>query len=173
MEKEQKKGKKFSELRGDNPCEGCPAPCCQMLVTPNPAPRTMREIDHMHYSIQFKNVEIAIAPNGEWSLVRWEQCNLFKEKSCTCSVHNTPKQPIICRDYSPFQCWYKRNFVDNQSSPDVYRLNRERFELWLSEIVFNDSGIITSFPEFLKAKEMVEKIPLDKIFKSNAQLNKQ
>lgn len=163
------KGKSYYEIVEINPCEGCPAPCCKMLLTPQQLPQTIRDIDHMRYSILFENSEIALSSGGDWSLIKWQNCTLLEQKKCTCSVHGTSKQPLICKDFSPHQCWYKRNFVKGESQSDIYRLNRQRFEIWIEEIAFDELGVITSFPDFEQIRKKLDNIPIEPVFEMNSQ----
>ncbi|MDB9394464.1 YkgJ family cysteine cluster protein [Microcystis aeruginosa] len=162
----------FNELIESNPCVGCPAPCCRMLLLPHSHPRTLKEIDHMRYVLLFENSEVAVSINGEWSVVKWQKCTLFEENSCTCSVHGTPKKPLICQEFSPYQCWYKRNYVEENNGGEIYRLNLERFEALLKEISFDEGGMITLFPSFEQAKEIVEKITIEPRLQINVELKK-
>ncbi len=164
--------KNFMELAHNNPCEGCPAPCCQMQVMPWVPPRALMSVDHMRFSLLFPGTEFIVAATGEFSLVKWSTCSLFNEKTCRCSVHGTPKQPLTCVHFNPFQCWYKRNFVTDGPSPDVYRLNMARYEVWVKNIEFDDDNNIKALPSFQEAQELVKDIPLDYIFKRNKALVK-
>ena len=164
--------KTFEDLLEVNPCVGCPAPCCRMLLSPHVPPRTLKEVDHMRFVLLFHNSEVSISSEGQWSLIQWQTCRLFEEKNCTCSVHNTPKQPLICREHSPYQCWYKRNFVESNASSEICRLNLERFEDWIKKVTFDEGGMILSLPSFEEMKEMVKKIPIEPKFEINLELVK-
>jgi Fe-S-cluster containining protein len=164
--------KNFMELANDNPCEGCPAPCCQMQVMPWVPPRSLMSVDHIRFSLLFPDTEMIVSSTGEFSLVKWSTCSLFNEKTCRCSVHSTPKQPLTCVHFNPYQCWYKRNFVTDGPSPDVYRLNTERYEVWVKKIEFDEDNNVVAFPSFQEAQEMLKDIPLERTFKRNRALIK-
>jgi Fe-S-cluster containining protein len=162
----------FTELATKNPCEGCPAPCCQMQVLPWIPPKNLMGIDHIRFCLQFPGTEFVVSEAGEFSIVKWVQCSLFDEKKCTCSVHSTPKQPLTCVHFNPYQCWYKRNFVDVTVSPNIYRLNLERYEAWVKKIEFDEDHNIISFPSFSQVQSLIKDIPITPIFKKNDALKK-
>jgi Fe-S-cluster containining protein len=162
----------FTELAAKNPCEGCPAPCCQMQVLPWVPPKNLMGIDHILFCLQFPGTEFIVSEAGEFSIVKWAMCSLFNEKKCICSVHSTPKQPLTCVHFNPYQCWYKRNFVDVVMSPNIYRLNLERYAVWVKKIEFNDDHTITAFPSFQEAQELLKDIPIEPTFKKDNSLKK-
>lgn len=158
------KSKSYDQIINENPCEGCPAPCCRMLITHQQPPRTIRDIDHMRYSMLFENSEICIANTGEWSLIKWQNCTLLDLAASTCTVHKTPKQPLICKDFSPYQCWYKRNFVKGQPQTDLVRLNLERFETLVNATEFDSSGVISEFPDMNQFRQNLERVLIEPLF---------
>ena len=48
--------KTFEDLLEVNPCVGCPAPCCRMLLSPHVPPRTLKEVDHMRFVLLFHKI---------------------------------------------------------------------------------------------------------------------
>jgi len=87
---------KFQDLIQANPCEGCPAPCCRMQISPYLRPQSLMDLDHMRFSLLFPNTEINISIDGRFTLVKWASCQLFDEGSCRCQVHGTHKKPLTC-----------------------------------------------------------------------------
>lgn len=163
----------FTALAGNNPCEGCPAPCCQMQVMPWVPPKNLMSVDHIRFSLLFPDTEFIVSEAGEFSLIKWTKCAKFDEEKCTCTVHATPEQPLTCVHFNPFQCWYKRNFVTDGPSPDVYRLNMARYEKWVTKIEFDSDNTITKFPSFEEAQDLLKDIAIEPAFKRNAQLVKE
>lgn len=164
--------KKFAELASNNPCEGCPAPCCQMQVMPWVKPQSLMSIDHMRFSLLFPDTEFIVAESGEFSLVKWQKCTILDTEKASCTVHSTPDQPLTCVHFNPHQCWYKRNFVDTDQATDVFRLNMERYEAWVENIEFGADSNVTAFPEFEEAQDIVRNIPITPNFESSPSLIK-
>ena len=173
MEKNMTQGStNFLELTATNPCEGCPAPCCQMQVMPWVPPKSLMSVDHIRFSLLFPNTEFIVAESGEFSLVKWRKCSLLDDTKAMCTVHSTPEQPLTCVHFNPHQCWYKRNFVDTDTPSDVYRLNMDRYKVWIKSVAFNADGEVESFPAFQEAQEMFKDIPISPTFKSSKALKK-
>lgn len=150
-----------------NPCAGCPAPCCQMQLVPYRTPKTFMEVDHVRYLLLFPGTEMAVTTNGDWFYLRWVQCQEFDSEGCLCKVHHTPQQPRICFTYNAYDCWYKRNFVTD-APPNLYRLNLERFNVWVNEILFDEAGQIAQAPPFEDAQAIVKEIPIRPSFQAQA-----
>ncbi len=152
----------FDEFTQRNPCAGCPAPCCRSQLVSYKVPATFAEVDHIGYMLQFPHTEIISTLDGLWYVLKWETCSLFAPGTCTCSVHNTPAKPMVCVNYSAFDCWYKRNFVTEQP-PNIYRLNRARFDVWVRSIRFDEDGRIVEAPNFEQAQSLVQGIPIEPV----------
>jgi hypothetical protein len=150
----------FEEFSQKNPCIGCPAPCCQMQLIPHRTPATFMDIDFLRYMLLFPHTEVVVTLNGEWSILKWEQCSEFEDSSHTCKLHNTSDKPRTCVMYNPYNCWYKRAFVLNDSH-QVYRLDLTRFNLWVTELQFSEDGKIISAPNFERSLEILKDIPIE------------
>jgi hypothetical protein len=55
----------------------------------------------------------------------------------------------------------------------VYRLNTERYEVWVKKIEFDEDNNVVAFPSFQEVQEMLKDIPLERTFKRNRALVKQ
>ncbi len=150
----------FAEFRQRNPCAGCPAPCCQLQLIPHRVPATFMDIDFLHYMLLFPHTEVVITLNGEWSILKWEQCSEFDTCTHTCKLHNTSDKPRTCAMYNPYNCWYKRAFVLNDSH-QVYRLDLVRFNQWVTELQFGEDGKIISAPNFERSLEILKDMPIE------------
>ncbi len=153
----------FAEFRQSNPCFGCPAPCCRMQLIPCNTPTNFMDLDYVRYMLLFQDTEVIVRQNGTWSLIKWEQCSAFDDGKCLCKLHNTPQKPHICEMYNAYDCWYKKNFVLTDSK-EIYRLNLERFDLWIQEIQFAENGNIISAPDFNQSLDILLNIPIKPSF---------
>jgi hypothetical protein len=154
----------FQDFNQRNPCSGCPAPCCRVLVSTYPVPTTFMQLDYLKYALHFPGAEILVTRTGDWSIIKWGNCCEFEERTLTCKLHNTPEKPRTCVAYNPHNCWYKRIFVLNDE-PEAYRLNLARFNEWIRDIRFNEDGKMTASPDFDKSLELLKTIPVEPSFK--------
>lgn len=154
----------FSQVGAQNPCAGCPAPCCRMQLVPYKVPRTAFDIDHVRYMLLFADTEMIVGPAGDWFVLKWESCRELDGDTCLCKVHGTPAQPRICSTYNAYDCWYRRNFVTD-APPELYRLNLERFDAWVQTLLFDERGAIVEAPCFEDAQALVRSLPIEPDFR--------
>src|SRR6266540_7447207 len=141
---------KFEEFLTNNPCSGCQAPCCQLVMIPYRPPVTFMDIDYIKYLLNFPAIDLAVAKTGDWSILIRDTCQHFDRETHLCNVHGTDEKPLTCRNYNQYQCWYKPNFSLLQPR-DIYIINKENFADWLELISFDENGEITSAPDFEQA----------------------
>lgn len=161
----------FVELLSRNPCNGCPAPCCRMTTTPYSTPTTYRDIDHLLYLLRFDRCETVWASEGAWSLVHWSVCAELDTGSCRCKLHGSLAKPLVCREYDPISCWYKRVFI-GRGDPEILRINLARMEILVDTIAFDDRGLIVRMPDFKEACALVHEIDLYHTFEMSLSLVK-
>lgn len=154
----------FSDYGQRNPCYSCPAPCCRLQLIPYGAPTTFMHLDFIRYMLLFPNTEVIVSRNGNWNIVKWEDCREFDITTQKCKLHNSPIKPRTCAMYNPYNCWYKKIFV-LQGSEEVYRINIERFNIWINEIRFDEDGQIVEAPDFERSLEVLKNIPIEPCFK--------
>ena len=140
-------GRNFSAVAEHNPCEGCSAPCCRLVITNHDAPTTFHGLDHLRYLVAHEGAELLLNRNGHWQLSTRNPCTLLTDEG-RCSVHGTPRKPKICVNYDPIGCWYKRNFHETDDPPDLIRMDLAGFERILDHITFDDEGDIVDVPPY-------------------------
>ena len=153
----------FEQIAESNPCDGCPAPCCRLHLTPCAAPRTFTDLDFARYTLLFPHTEFVVSSQGDWSLLRWQDCSAFDAERALCALHGTRDKPQVCVYFNPHQCWYKRNFVGDGRA-EVYRLDRKRFDVWVREIAMDADGTIVSVPSFERSQEILAPLPIEPNF---------
>src|SRR4051812_29338273 len=96
----------------ESPCMTCAtSPCCTHVPLHTFQIRTLRDLDHAIYLLNFERIVLGLAPSGEWSVYYKYPCRFLDRSNpgnYLCTIHATPLQPQICVNYSPFTCWYKR-----------------------------------------------------------------
>lgn len=138
-----------------NPCDGCSAPCCRLLLRPHPAPQTFMDLDYLSYVVLVEGVELVLGEDGSWKIGTWGRC-VYLTDEALCGVHGTDAKPKTCVFFNPYQCWYKRNFeVRAAEAPDVVRFDRAAFDRLLELVVVADDGRLVSVPPWSQLRSLV------------------
>ncbi len=145
-------GTSFAERVTQNPCAACSAPCCRVVMIPHKTPETLTEIDYVRYLVNFPSIEVSVAATGDWTIVVHDTCRHFERETHRCGVHDTDEQPLTCRYYNQYRCWYKPNLTE-QEPPDAYFLSAENFTRWAELLRFDDAGKLVAGPNFEESKK--------------------
>lgn len=160
-------GKNFYSLMEGNPCTGCSAPCCRMVLIPHPAPTTYMDLDYILYMLGFSTIEMLLSPDGQWQVIVHDNCRFLDAATNLCTVHGTPRKPKTCVFFNPHQCWYKRNFHSEQNfhsecnlhnvtlSDEVVRINLEAMETILQHVSCDEAGNIIEVPTWEAIRDLV------------------
>ena len=140
-------GRNFTEYAEHNPCDGCSAPCCRLVILPQGVPETFRALDRLRYLVVHEGTELLLDRKGSWHLSTTNPCRLLTDEN-RCSVHGTPQQPKICVNYSPHGCWYKRNFHEVEEPPDLIRMDLGGFDRIVARVTFDPDGNVVDVPPY-------------------------
>jgi len=154
------RGRSFHSITEENPCSGCSAPCCRILLTPHPTPNSFSDLDYIRYVLAFPGTEMVVYPDGRWQLASHKQCSLLDNATSLCTVHGTPRKPKVCVHFDPYRCWYKRNFTTDDA-PDIVRLNAGGFERVLEVCAFDDDGVLQASPTWEQLRELAHASPVE------------
>jgi len=135
----------FADTARGNPCEGCAAPCCRMLLIPHPTPTTFMDLDYIRYMLGFPRVGMVINRDGTWQVTIDEVCDFLDQETNLCTVHGTDRKPKTCVFFNPYRCWYKRNFAAGEP-PDLVQIDRDVLERLLGLVRFDEHGDIVELP---------------------------
>ena len=142
-----------------SPCVTCrTAPCCTHLRVQTFRTTNLMELDLTRYLLNFERIELGLAPDGKWSVYYTYPCRHLNRQDFTCTVHNTPRQPQVCVSYNPYNCWYKQVFSTRQS-PLSMRIDRQRLEYLLAQVVFDDNRAIVDMPTWEALAEGFDQLP--------------
>src|SRR5579859_539392 len=131
-----------------SPCVTCrSAPCCTHLRVQTFRAAKLMELDLARYLLNFERIELGLSPEGEWSVYYAYPCRFLNRQDFTCTVHSTPRQPQVCVTYNPYNCFYKEVFA-NRISPQALRIDRQRLEYLLSQVVVDDDRNIVEMPNW-------------------------
>ena len=143
----------FTEQAEANPCLGCSAPCCRLLLLPHPTPSTFMELDYIRYMLGFPGIRMILDSGGRWQTVIEQTCRLFDPATHLCTVHNNPRKPKTCVFFNPHQCYYRANF-ESGDVRDLVWLSLEAFEVLLPYIHLDVEGNIVEIPAWDRIREL-------------------
>lgn len=136
------------EAARESPCASCAeSPCCTYLPLQTFAVRTLLELDNAAYLLNFAQIELALAANGEWTAYYARACRFLDPATYGCTLHGTPEQPDICVHYNPYQCFYKRAFRSDAPG-EVLRIDRERLERLAALASFDADRNLRDLPDW-------------------------
>ena len=139
--------KSFFEAVKDEPCQGCSAPCCRMVLITYPAPTTFMEMDYIRFMLGFPLIKMILRNDGVWQVKVEQSCRFLDSDTSLCTVHGTPQQPKTCSYFNPYHCWYKRNYTKGDLS-EVIEMDLSKYEVLLSHLHFDDEGKLTEIPSW-------------------------
>jgi hypothetical protein len=143
-----------------SPCTTCrTAPCCTHLRVQSFKASKLTELDLARYLLNFERIELGLSPEGEWSVYYTYPCRHLDRQDFTCTVHGTPRQPQVCVTYNPFNCWYKSVFT-SRSSERSLRVDRQRLEYILAQVVVDDDRNILEMPTWDSLSQGCAQLPL-------------
>lgn len=126
-----------------SPCMSCKeAPCCSHLEIFTFPVRSAKDLDQAIYFANFGEIETTLNPNWHCHVYFRSQCQHLSEES-GCRIHDTPEQPLVCVNYSPYGCYFKPNMADKQQpKTDVIWMNTERWQQLAPALEFDTNGQI-------------------------------
>ena len=147
----------------ESPCASCAtAPCCTHVPLHTFQVRTLRDLDHAIYLLNFERLVLGLAPSGEWSVYYKYPCRFLDRRQpgrYLCTIHDSPLQPRICVHYSPYTCWYKRALTPSVHG-EFLTIDRQRMDLILARIAFDDDRVIVGTPDWESMIELLSASPL-------------
>lgn len=145
----------FHAATAANPCAGCSAPCCRMLLIPHPTPMTFMDLDYIRYMLGFGRVGMVLGRDGRWQVRVDDVCGFLDQETNLCTVHDTPRKPKTCVYFNPHRCWYKRNFTTDDP-PDLVQIDAQVFEQVLELVCCDEDGQIVELPSWEAIQEIAE-----------------
>ena len=134
--------RRYSDAEVTNPCEGCGAWCCKMLVFNRGLPGDASQLEFLRYCLGFPGVEVGVAADN-WAVIVRTTCRHLEGNRC--SVYGTEERPLRCSSYDALGCGYRGHFGKPRPD-DIVRVSRDQFGLVADSIVFDDLGRIRAIP---------------------------
>ena len=132
-----------------NPCSGCAAYCCRVLVFPLPAPSDRREVSFYRYIAGFPGLEVALTPRG-YIVQCFSKCQHLTESN-QCELFNKARRPVFCSTYDAWRCSFVPTYKNGTSL--LRRLNRDEWAIVESMFCYGEEGGVTHIPVY---EEVIE-----------------
>jgi hypothetical protein len=134
--------RRYADPQVSDPCQGCGAWCCKMLVFNRGLPGDASQLEFLRYCLGFPGVEVGVSAEG-WAVIVRTTCRHLEGNRC--SVYGTDERPLKCSYYDALSCGYRGHF--SQPRPDdIVRVSRDQFGIVTSSIMFDDLGRILAIP---------------------------
>jgi hypothetical protein len=133
---------RWSDPAVTQPCVGCGAWCCQVLVFNRGRPGDAAQIDFLRYCLGFPNVQVGVADDS-WAVVVHTTCRHLDGNRC--SVFGTDQRPMKCTYYDAMTCHYREHF-GTTTPDDMVLVSFDQFRLLAESIVFDEFGRILALP---------------------------
>ncbi len=142
----------FGDAQVTNPCQGCEAYCCKVLVFNRGLPIEASQLEFLRYCLGFPAVEVGVADDG-WALIVHTRCRHLDGNRC--SVFGTDERPLQCSYYDAVGCGYRGHFGTPRPE-DILRIRREHFELVADSLVFDNVGRVVAIPPVAVLRDRLE-----------------
>lgn len=138
------------------------SPCCTHVPLHTFQIRSLQDLDHAQYLLNFERIVLGLSAAGEWSVYYKYPCRFLDRsdpKNALCTIHGTPLQPQICVHYSPYTCWYKRSLTPDVNS-EFLTIDRQRLARIAEHLVFDEQRNIIETPDWPALMALVSEVPL-------------
>lgn len=142
-----------------SPCSTCGSTyCCSYLPLCYLSMETRSEMLLMADLCWFEGLVPALKDDGQWQLFYHADCRFLHSVTGKCSIHGTSQQTGICRNYSPYDCWYEKAFRTTETNM-LIRFTSERVEKLIEMTVFDEEGVVLSAPPWNVLQRTFSELP--------------
>ena len=141
-----------ADLASD-PCKGCPAPCCHVLLFPLSRPKNMAELSFYRYVHGFAGLELGATSRG-FVLQCHTRCRHLS-RTDRCRLYRSTSRPVFCRAYDPWACRYVPTYIEGD--PNFVRLPAGAWQEVEALFELGEDGEVTGVPAFEQVREVVER----------------
>ena len=145
---------------GSHACTGCIAPCCSAVTLHEMRLKTFREVDYLRYVLGFERIELGWDNENVVEINYRAMCSSLDQKTAQCIIHDTPEQPIQCRDYDPVDCEYREQYLGVEM-PSTVRISRARFPDVQALFKYDSSGNIVHHPDQQEVRACLDAVGRD------------
>jgi hypothetical protein len=140
------------------PCAGCEAWCCKMLVFNRGLPTNASQVEFIRYCLGFPGIELGVADDG-WAVIVHTTCRHLDGNRC--SVFGSDERPLKCGYYDALSCSYRGHFGVPEPA-DIVRVNRDQFRILADSIVFDELGGTLAIPPIEKLRDWLTQFEIAK-----------
>jgi hypothetical protein len=153
----------YREAR-QSPCLSCvTSPCCTHLLLATIELKTLMDIDHATFLLNFEGIVLALGTSGASAQVYLHQsCGFLDVPTGLCNVHSTPLQPAVCSNYNAHSCGYRRAMTTDLH-PEHPLLDRHRMAWLAARVVFDDNRRVTAVPDWGEMLEAFASMPMQRV----------
>jgi Fe-S-cluster containining protein len=148
----------------ETPCMSCAtSPCCVHVPLHTFQIRSLVDLDHALYMLNFDRILLGLSVTGDWSVYYRYPCRFLDRSNpgnYLCSIHASALQPQICVHYNPYHCWYRRALTDDPGD-QFMRIDRRRMERIAELLEFDDRRAIVSTPDWSRLVEIAASLPIE------------
>ncbi|HTJ43565.1 MAG TPA: hypothetical protein VL463_15780 [Kofleriaceae bacterium] len=143
-----------------SPCIACEsAPCCTHLTLHEFEVDGLTDLDYARYVLNFERMLLGISPDGKWHVYYRAPCRYLEQHTLRCTIHDTPIQPNVCKNFSPYACWYKASY-GGPVSDTLIQIDRVRMDWILERTKFRDDRSIESMPSQDEMRAVFPTLPV-------------
>jgi Fe-S-cluster containining protein len=129
-----------------SPCASCEViACCTHVKLHDFDVSSLLHLDYARYLLNFERIVLGITPDGQWHAYYRYPCRHLDRAASKCTVHDTPTQPNICQNFSPYGCWYRTAFAE-AAGPALIQIDRPRLDWIVAHAQFADDRTLTAMP---------------------------
>jgi hypothetical protein len=143
----------FDQLR--EPCTGCSAHCCRVLMFPMERPTDASGFDYLQFCLGFPGIRLGIS-DTQWSILVDTECRHLEGNRC--SIFGLPERPLACRYYDEWRCSYKVQFEQAESA-GVLHVDHDQYRQLLGCFDFDGNGAVMRIPEVSELRNVVAPPP--------------
>lgn len=124
------------------PCAGCAAHCCQVLVFNQAIPTRVADLDRILYLLGFPSIELVVA-EGDWSILVHTRCRHLRGTEC--GLFGQPERPLKCGALPAVGCEYKPML--GAYDPDrQLRIRADLFPVLQNSLAYASDGTVLAVP---------------------------
>lgn len=139
---ERSRAVRYDDLAVQQPCAGCAAYCCQVLVFNQDIPTHLADLDRIRYLLGFPSIELAVA-DGDWSILVHTRCRHLAGTEC--GVFGQPERPLKCAALPSVGCEYKPMLGDYDPDRQL-RIRADLFPVLQNALAYASDGTVLGVP---------------------------
>jgi hypothetical protein len=139
----------FDQVR--EPCTGCAAYCCRVLIFPMERPADASGFDYLQFCLGFPGIRIGIS-DTQWAILVDTECRHLENNRC--SIFGLPERPLACRYYDEWRCTYKLHFEQAESA-GVLHVDLDQYRHLLGCLEFDCNGAVMQIPKVSELRKFV------------------